>query len=181
MQEAYDAISGKNMPKKDSENYDTYVDEYGVYEDVYLDPKTNIEYEENADGRVWYRKLTRTVGEKTTYKNTAKDAGNDSFGIVCGDLSGTLSQISVNGQTISIHHQPAKSGTTGLVETSTSLETYYYKVEEYVKVYKFSTEPNEGGWDKNVSVDAPTSYQTKNSRGNNTALPGFSLQVSAPK
>ncbi len=180
MQEAYDAISGKNMPETDSENYDTYVDEYGIYEDVYLDPNTNTEYEEYAEGRVWYRKLTRTVGEETTHKNTAKDAGNDSFGIVCGELSGMLSQISVNGQTISIQHQPAKSGTTGLVEKSTLVETYYYKVEEG-DVYKFSTEPDEGGWNKNVSVEAPTLYETKNISGDNMALPGFSLKVSAPQ
>ena len=167
MQEAYNAISGKNMPEKDSANYDTYVDEYGIYEDVYLDPKTKEEYKDYAKGRVWYRKLTRTVGQETTYKNTAKDAGNDSFGIVCGKLSGTLSQISVNGQTISIHHQVAESGTTGLVEKSTSVETYYYKVEEG-DVYKFTKDSD---WDKNVSVEEPKQYTSKSISGNNSALP----------
>ena len=176
MKEAYEAISGTNMPGKDSANYDAYVDEYGIYEDVYLDPETKVEHKENAEGRVWYRKLTRTVGQETTYKNTAKDAGNDSFGIVCGKLSGTLSQISVNGQTISIHHQVAESGTTGLVEKSTSVETYYYKVEEG-KVYKFT---NDSEWNKKVSVNEPKQYTSKSISGNNSALPGFSLEISAP-
>ena len=176
MEEAYNAISGKNMPEEGSANYDAYVDEYGIYEDVYLDPKTKVEYKENAEGRVWYRKLTRTVGQETTYKNTAKDAGNDSFGIVCGKLSGTLSQISVNGQTISIHHQVAESGTTGLVEKSTSVETYYYKVEEG-DVYKFTKDSD---WNKNVSVEKPEKYTSKSISGNNSALSGFSLEISAP-
>lgn len=176
MQEAYRAIAG--LPPAEGET-----DNSAYYSTVYLD-KDGKECEPTAEGAQEYRKLTRTETITNTDQNTANNAGSDSFGIVCGKLSGTLNQVSVNGQTIAISQKSKKSGTTGTVHETVIEKYYYYKVGENYK-FETGTEDSTGQnyWDKTVTANTPKEYAAVKSSisGNNAALSGFSLDVSAPQ
>lgn len=99
------------------------------YETVYLNGNGE-EVSEETSGASAYKKTEKTKKEKTVKEYEANDAGEDSFGIVCGSLTGTgrLQQVLVNGQVLSVSQAVAE---TAIMDTETSTPFYhYYKIGE---------------------------------------------------
>lgn len=120
-------------------------------------------------------KWTKTETEVTT-KNPNK-AGEDSFGIICGNLQGTVEQVEVTGNKLQINQQATKTEDATVTETKETKDTYSY---EKVKNYKFS---QDGEGTKTVSLGMPTFYDKENekdSKPNDAVGEILSIEASAP-
>ncbi len=140
------------------------------------------EYGTETNGTAAYKRYTSNSEQTTVTTYTANEAADNSFGIICGTLgkNGTISQVSVNGESISVSQSVAANGHS--TEETTTVSTphyYYYKVGEGKK-YTLGEDTNAG----EVFLKAPEYYEssaTDSKTASNAAVGAlFTLQVSAP-
>ena len=129
-------------------------------------------YTDIANGKelMWQKENT------TTTTKTANAAGEDSFGIICGELSegGSIEQVLVNGKDLEVTQKATEYKDAVATTTRTTTETVTYSKE---KNYEFTDNDN-----KTVTLPAPDFYAEKvQETGTNKELEDrFSIKVSAP-
>lgn len=136
------------------------------------------EYENTVDenGKVTGKKLEWQVISETVKTKTPNSAKEDSFGIICGELSekGTVEQVLVNGKDLTVTQKGTEYKDQVVTTTTTTTESVFYKKEEN---YEFK-----GLNDIEVSLPTPTFYEKEVSEPGANAEVGkrFSITASAP-
>lgn len=151
--------------------------EIKTYTPVYLDGSKK-EVPESTPGASAYVKTDKEKKEeKTVTSYEANNPGEDGFGIICGKLTGSVSQISVNGKGITVNQTVAESGKATQTDSVTTPYTHYYEVGTTNKIEA------EDFTDASVSLEKPTVYsETVSSTGTNAPVGEvMSLKVSAPE
>lgn len=120
-------------------------------------------------GTITWTKTTTTIATKN-----ANAPGEDSFGIICGDLQGTIEKVEVVGNQLQINQKAKEEKKEETESTETTKETYIYQKSVN---YKFS----EVG-DTSISLSAPAFYgETVKGNGSNAAVGElFSIAAKAP-
>lgn len=147
------------------------------YEKVYLN-NNREEVDASAEGASLYVKTAKEKKVETVTSYATGTADEDGFGLICGKLTGTVSQVSISGNSITVNQTAAESGKETQTDSVTTPYTHYYKVGTTNKIEaKDFTEAT-------VSLGAPTVYsETVATTPSSNAAVGevMSLQVSAPE
>lgn len=136
------------------------------------------EYKDTVDGtgKVTGKKLEWQVISETVTTKTPNSAGEDSFGIICGELSGsgTVEQVLVDGKDLTVTQEGTEHKDQVVTTTTTTTESVFYKKEDN---YKFN-----GLGDIEVSLPVPAFYKQEVSETGTNAEVGqrFSITASAP-
>ena len=120
-------------------------------------------------GTITWTKTTTTIATKN-----AKAPGEDSFGIICGDLKGTIEKVEVVGNQLQINQKAKEEKKEETENTETTKETYIYQKSVN---YRFSNVEDTG-----ISLSAPAFYgETVKGNGSNDAVGElFSIEAEAP-
>ena len=151
------------------------LDDKSEYKNAYNQIK---DYENTVDenGKVTGKKLEWKVISETVKTKTPNSAREDSFGIICGELSegGKVEQVLVNGKDLTVTQEGTEYKDQVVTTTTTTTESVFYTKEEN---YEFK------GLDNiEVSLPEPTFYQKEVSKPGTNAVVGqrFSITASAP-
>lgn len=175
--------SAEYTPRTPISELDTGVVDIAAYNEiknyapVYLD-ESGQEVDASAEGASEYVKTVKAKNEETVTSYHANIAEEDGFGLVCGKLTGTVSQVSINGNAITVNQTAAESGKETRTDSVTTPYTHYYKVGTTNKIEA------EDFSEATVSLGAPTVYsETVATPISPNAAVGevMSLQVSAPE
>ena len=150
---------------------------HGSYETVYLNQSGEEVNSDSPDAEA-YKRYTTYSETTSTSKYLSKSPGSNSFGVICGELQGNISRVSVNGESISVSQSAALSGYDSQSKTTRTPTYFYYKAGTTDKT------TSEDFSDGSVSLSAPGSYPistVSKTAGNQAAENLFTLQVSAPK
>ena len=131
---------------------------------------TYKQIEKTTDGgKITWTKTTTTIATKN-----AKAPGEDSFGIICGDLKGTIEKVEVVGNQLQINQKAKEEKKEETENTKTTKETYIYQKSVN---YRFSEVD-----DTSISLSAPAFYgETVKGSGSNDAVGElFSIAAKAP-
>lgn len=131
---------------------------------------TYKQIEKTTDGgKITWTKTTTTIATKN-----AKAPGEDSFGIICGDLKGTIEKVEVVGNQLQIKQKVKEEKKEETESTETTKETYIYQKSVN---YKFSKVG-----DTSISLSAPAFYEkTVTDSGTNKVVGAlFSIEAKAP-
>ena len=135
-------------------------------------------YKDTVDGtgKVTGKELEWQVISETVKTKTPNSAGEDSFGIICGELSGsgTVEQVLVDGKDLTVTQEGTEYEDQVVTTTTTTTESVFYKKEEN---YEFK------GLDNiEVSLPVPAFYKQEVSETGTNAEVGqrFSITASAP-
>lgn len=120
-------------------------------------------------GTITWTKTATTIATKN-----AKAPGEDSFGIICGDLQGKIEKVEVVGNQLQINQKAKEEKKEETENTKTTKETYIYQKSVN---YRFSQVGDTG-----ISLSAPAFYEkTVNGSGSNDAVGElFSIAAKAP-
>ncbi|MCC2125714.1 FN3 associated domain-containing protein [Hominiventricola filiformis] len=131
-------------------------------------------YKDTVDGTG--KELEWQVISETVTTKTPNSAGEDSFGIICGELSGsgTVEQVLVDGKDLTVTQEGTEHKDQVVTTTTTTTESVFYKKEEN---YKFNGLNN-----IEVSLPTPAFYEKDVSETGTNAEVGqrFSITASAP-
>lgn len=131
-------------------------------------------YKDTVDGTG--KELEWQVISETVTTKTPNSAREDSFGIICGELSGsgTVEQVLVDGKDLTVTQEGTEYEDQVVTTTTTTTESVFYKKEEN---YEFK------GLDNiEVSLPVPAFYKQEVSETGTNAEVGqrFSITASAP-
>jgi len=163
-------------------NYETAGAKISGFKDADKEAYAKIQAysEEKIDGETYkvYDKAERTETTTTTYKGAA--AGDDGFGIICGKLDGgTIRQVLVDGESMSVVQAVLESGDETETKTVTTPVKHYYKISSE------TPEPESKPINAKVELAAPTVVDTdktvKAESDNQAVGQVLELSVSAPK
>ena len=131
-------------------------------------------YKDTVDGTG--KELEWQVISETVTTKTPNSAGEDSFGIICGELSGsgTVEQVLVDGKDLTVMQEGTEHKDQVVTTTKTTTESVFYKKEEN---YEFK------GLDNiEVSLPTPAFYEKEVPETGTNAEVGqrFSITASAP-
>ncbi len=120
-------------------------------------------------GTITWTKTTTTIATKN-----AKAPGEDSFGIICGDLQGKIEKVEVVGNQLQINQKAKEEKKEETENTKTTKETYIYQKSVN---YRFSQVGDTG-----ISLSAPAFYEktVKGSGSNDAVGELFSIAAKAP-
>lgn len=131
-------------------------------------------YKDTVDGTG--KELEWQVISETVTTKTPNSAGEDSFGIICGELSGsgTVEQVLVDGKDLTVTQEGTEHKDQVVTTTTTTTESVFYKKEDN---YKFNGLNN-----IEVSLPTPAFYEKDVSETGTNAEVGqrFSITASAP-
>ena len=151
------------------------LDDKSEYNNAYNQIK---DYENTVDenGKVTGKKLEWKVISETVKTKTPNSAREDSFGIICGELSegGKVEQVLVNGKDLTVTQEGTEYKDQVVTTTTTTTESVFYTKEEN---YEFK------GLDNiEVSLPIPAFYEKEVSKPGTNAVVGqrFSITASAP-
>lgn len=121
-------------------------------------------------GTITWTKTTTTIATKN-----AKAPGEDSFGIICGDLQGTIEKVEVVGNQLQINQKAKEEKKEETENTKTTRETYIYQKSVNYRFYEVD--------DTRISLSAPAFYgETVKGSGSNDAVGElFSIAAKAPE
>lgn len=110
------------------------------------DRRSNVidKYATNSDGNKYYTSIKRI---SNTFSYEAKAPETDYFGILCGELSGTIQQVMINGESLDVTQNIKFSGNTKSTREDKQEIQYIYKnnesepSESEIKVNELSVEP----------------------------------------
>ena len=143
------------------------------YETAYEQIKN---YKDTVDGTG--KELEWQVISETVTTKTPNSAGEDSFGIICGELSGsgTVEQVLVDGKDLTVTQEGTEHKDQVVTTTKTTTESVFYTKEEN---YEFN---RLGDGDIEVSLPVPAFYETEAlETGTNAEVrQRFSITASAP-
>lgn len=151
------------------------LDDKSEYKNAYNQIK---DYENTVDenGKVTGKKLEWKVISETVKTKTPNSAREDSFGIICGELSegGKVEQVLVNGKDLTVTQEGTEYKDQVVTTTTTTTESVFYTKEEN---YEFKGLNN-----IEVSLPEPTFYEKEVSKPGTNAVVGqrFSITASAP-
>ena len=132
-------------------------------------------YKDTVDGTG--KELEWQVISETVKTKTPNSAGEDSFGIICGELSGngTVEQVLVDGKDLTVTQKGTEHEDQVVTTTTTTTESVFYTKEEN---YEFKRLDN----NIEVSLPVPAFYQKEVSKPGTNAVVGqrFSITASAP-
>lgn len=131
---------------------------------------TYKQIEKTTDGgKITWTKTTTTIATKNV-----KAPGEDSFGIICGDLKGTIEKVEVVGNQLQINQKAKEEKKEETENTKTTKETYIYQKSVN---YRFSEVD-----DTSILLSAPAFYgETVKGSGSNDAVGElFSIAAKAP-
>ena len=131
-------------------------------------------YKDTVDGTG--KELEWQVISETVTTKTPNSAGEDSFGIICGELSGsgTVEQVLVDGKDLTVTQEGTEHKDQVVTTTTTTTESVFYTKEEN---YEFNGLNN-----IEVSLPTPAFYEKDVSETGTNAEVGqrFSITASAP-
>ena len=143
------------------------------YETAYEQIKN---YKDTVDGTG--KELEWQVISETVKTKTPNSAREDSFGIICGELSGsgTVEQVLVDGKDLTVTQEGTEHKDQVVTTTKTTTESVFYTKEEN---YEFN---RLGDGDIEVSLPVPAFYETEAlETGTNAEVrQRFSITASAP-
>ncbi len=121
-------------------------------------------------GTITWTKTTTTIATKN-----AKAPGEDSFGIICGDLQGKIEKVEVVGNQLQINQKAKEEKKEETENTKTTKETYIYQKSVNYRFYEVD--------DTRISLSAPAFYgETVKGSGSNDAVGElFSIAAKAPE
>lgn len=132
-------------------------------------------YKDTVDGTG--KELEWQVISETVKTKTPNSAGEDSFGIICGELSGngTVEQVLVDGKDLTVTQKGTEHEDQVVTTTTTTTESVFYTKEEN---YEFKRLDN----NIEVSLPVPAFYEKDVSETGTNAEVGrrFSITASAP-
>lgn len=148
----------KNIPVSELDSPDS--EQGSTYEQIDKTPD---------GGKITWTKTTTTIATKN-----AKAPGEDSFGIICGDLQGKIEKVEVVGNQLQINQKAKEEKKEETENTKTTKETYIYQKSVN---YRFSEVD-----DTRISLSAPAFYgKTVKGSGSNDAVGElFSIAAKAP-
>ena len=148
----------KNIPVSELDSPDS--EQGSTYEQIDKTPD---------GGKITWTKTTTTIATKN-----AKAPGEDSFGIICGDLQGKIEKVEVVGNQLQINQKAKEEKKEETENTKTTKETYIYQKSVN---YRFSEVD-----DTRISLSAPAFYgETVKGSGSNDAVGElFSIAAKAP-
>ena len=133
-------------------------------------------YKDKVDGTG--KELEWQVISETVKTKTPNSAREDSFGIICGELSGsgTVEQVLVDGKDLTVTQEGTEHKDQVVTTTKTTTESVFYTKEEN---YEFN---RLGDGDIEVSLPTPAFYKQEVSETGTNAEVGqrFSITASAP-
>lgn len=149
------------------------LDTEGEYKTAYEQIKN---YKDTVDGTG--KELEWQVISETVKTKTPNSAREDSFGIICGELSGsgTVEQVLVDGKDLTVTQEGTEHKDQVVTTTKTTTESVFYTKEEN---YEFN---RLGDGDIEVSLPVPAFYKQEVSETGTNAEVGqrFSITASAP-
>lgn len=149
------------------------LDTEGEYKTAYEQIKN---YKDTVDGTG--KELEWQVISETVKTKTPNSAREDSFGIICGELSGsgTVEQVLVDGKDLTVTQEGTEHKDQVVTTTKTTTESVFYTKEEN---YEFN---RLGDGDIEVSLPVPAFYEKEASETGTNAEVGqrFSITASAP-
>lgn len=137
-------------------------------------------YKDTVDGtgKVTGKELEWQVISETVKTKTPNSASEDSFGIICGELSGsgTVEQVLVDGKDLTVTQKGTEHEDQVVTTTTTTTESVFYTKEEN---YEFKGLDNDN---IEVSLPTPAFYEKDVSETGTNAEVGqrFSITASAP-
>ena len=152
------------------------LDDESEYKNAYNQIKGYKDTVDKNNGKVTGKELEWQVISETVKTKTPNSAGEDSFGIICGELSGsgTVEQVLVDGKDLTVTQKGTEYKDQVVTTTTTTTESVFYTKEEN---YEFKGLNN-----IEVSLPKPTFYQKEVSEPGANAEVGkrFSITASAP-